>query len=569
MDQDYKRFKCIEKMGDEYKQRFEEIVSENAEILAIPIYENGSIYTEHDFDHHCCNLFRIISDLLLDDTAYSADGTGLNSRELYLLNIAVVLHDIGMFEKVDFDRKRHSLLSANKIEEKYRIPQDSLSEGKSGLSRNEIKALKRIVQAHSDVKDGSVSEEENGLKDRKLTNSMPGNQGKHIRARFLANVLRLADELDITNDRLGGADIEAELKKAVDNEEKLEIELHHASEKQKTALLERLARNKEAVKSYEHLKRLYFFGETKRDNSGIVELVIDDEYVDELLTQGVAIEKISDDIFQVYDKIFKEFEKFKYDIGKEIRLSNMIAIKDIKVSTQNIDLSKYLDRQNKNGNKEKTKSDKQLLKPHILSEGIADRLTKFVEKRNLLEVGHFKLHTNLCARDWIVADEVIETSPVFKKCEAQFLLHLAEKMKDRKEYLIVGIDFCGMLIASKLAYVMRKPYTYVIPDNISSSYRETEFVPAKYDKIVLVTDVIVTYDTIREIIKKYDILDKVEIIYAVFFRDAEKGKYIKKNQDLVKRTYVLNDYFNIELHTNEECRYKNCAECKAANIRYS
>ena len=146
------------------------------------------------------------------------------------------------------------------------------------------------------------------------------------------------------------------------------------------------------------------------------------------------------------------------------------------VSTQNIDLSKYLGSQGKNGNKEKKKVEKQLLKPHILSEDIADRLTKFVEKRNLLEVGHFKLHTNSCARDWIVADEVIETSPIFKKCEAQFLLHLAEKMKGMKEYLVVGIDFCGMLIASKLAYVMGKPYTYVIPDSISSSHREAEFV---------------------------------------------------------------------------------------------
>ena len=569
MNQAYKRFKCIEKMGDEYKQRFDEIVIENAQNLATPIYENGSIYTEHDFDHHCCNIFRIISDLLLDDTAYSADGTGLNIRELYMLNIAVVLHDIGMFEKVDFDRKRHSLLSANKIEEKYKISQDSLSEGKSGLSRNEIKALKRIVQAHSDVKDGSVPEDENGLNDRKLTNSMPGSQGNHIRAWFLANILRLADELDITNDRLGAADLESELKKATVNIEKIEIELHKAGEKGKKVLLERLKRYNEAAESYEHLKRLYLFGETKRDNSGTVELVIDDEYVEELLTQGVAIEKISEDISLVYNKIFEEFEKFKLDIGKEIRLSNMIAIKDIKISTQNLVLSKYLNSQEKNGNKEKKKSDTQLLKPHILSEGIADRLTKFVEKRNLLEVGHFKLHTNLCARDWIVADEVIETSPFFKKCEAQFLLHLAEKMKDKEEYLVVGIDFCGMLIASKLAYVMRKPYTYVIPDNICSSHREAEFVPAQYDKIILVTDVIVTYDTIRDIIRKYDILDKVEIIYAVFFRDAEKGKYIMENQDLVNRTYVLNDYFNIELHTNEECRYKNCDECKASNVRYS
>lgn len=567
MNQGYEKFKCINKMTDENKQRFKEIVNDNIKVLDTTISENGSIYTEHDFSHHCCDLFHIISDLLLDDTAYSTElGIGLSSGELYLLNIAVVLHDIGMFERVEFDRKIHSHLSAEKIQEKYKNPKDCLSEGKSGLGRNQIKALKRIVKAHSDVKDGSVSEEENGLKDKKLTNEMPGKQGEKIRARFLADVLRLADELDITNDRLGDIELEVELEKAKQKKDEYERKLLDANDEQKKEIERQLKRYEEAIVSYEHLKRLYLFGNLERDQSGVVKLIVDDEYIEEMQSKGVGIEELAENISSIYHKIEKEFNDFMTDIKKDLRFQNMVAIKKIEILTRNVELDEYL---KKKKEKDFRQKEEEQYIPQVLSEEIADKITKFVDKRNLVEVGHFKLHDNLCARDWIVTDEVIETQPFFKKCEAQFLLHLVNHMENNKDYLLVGIDFGGMLIASKLACATGKAYTYVIPANISSSDRETEFKPEKYENIVLVTDVIVTYDTIRGIIEKYNIADKVKYIYSVFFRDAEHRKYISENQDLVKITYVLNDEFDIEVHTNEECRYKDCASCKASNIRYS
>ena len=233
-----------------------------------------------------------------------------------------------------------------------------------------------------------------------------------------------------------------------------------------------------------------------------------------------------------------EFDRFKVDIETEVSLSAMIAVKDVQIDTQNEELNKQLKTYKK---KDGAIRKQRVNTPSILSRDIAEKITTFVEKRGLYEVGHFRLYDNICARDWLRADEVIETNPMFKKCEAQFLLHLAERLKKEDNCLIVGIDFCGMLIASKLACALQKPYTYVIPKPKvnNSSVREMEFQPSVYDKIIVVTDVIVTFKTIRNIIEEYGIGDKVSAIYAVFFRKSEKREYIDNNQDLIDKMSVV------------------------------
>lgn len=568
MNQTYKSFKCIRKMPDTCLSSFDDIVKEyGKELNRDIIHENGTVFTLHDFDHHCCDLYQIISDVILYDKVAFGEN-GITERELYILNLAVLLHDIGMVDCIDFNRDNHSHKSAEKIKKAYKNPKDPLTEAKSSLCRNELSALGRIVQAHSDVKDESIPDEKNGLNDPQLNNHASGGQGQVIRARFLANILRMADELDVTNDRLGKLDVEHEVEKAEIEKKKIRIEYEQESnEKRKLMLFERLKRYEAAVASNKHWKRLHLFKEVKRSDSGVAHLIVDDEYIEEILNQGQAIEKIADEIMEVHNKIQLEFQKFQNDIQVEVSLSAMIAMKDIKVKTQNTELQSQIQNYKK---KEEKPIEKEYFKPNILSEEIERKITDFVEKRNLFEVGHFKLHDNLCARDWIMADEVIETNPMFRKCEAQFLLHLSEQMKGIANYLIVGIDFSGMLIASKLAYVLQKPYTYVIPTQKirSSSVREMEFNVSEYEKIILVTDVIVTFKTIRDIIDKYDISDKVSIIYAVFFRNTEEKKFVEENQDLIKKTYVLNSEFAIETHSNKECRYKDCNECKAFNRRF-
>lgn len=572
MFQEYVEFKCIKKMKESNRERFENIVKEYAEILNRVVSDGGAVYTLHDFDHHCCNLYKIISEVILyEEAAFNGGEKAISDWELYLLNLAVLLHDLGMTKYVDLTRDNHSVISAQKIKEDYRNPANPLSEGKSGLSKNDIDALAMIVQAHSDVKDGSVGEEVNGLKNPDLTNDMPGRIGK-TRAKFLANILRLADELDVTSDRLGTMNIRNELDEAAKKRQIIEKKLENTEDdNEKNNLMQQLDRFKKAEFSRMRWKSLSYFKSVEGDSSGKVTLYIDDDVVENEIAIGISDTSIAEEILKVYEKIAKEFEKFKEDIEADLQLANMVAIKRFDYYTKNITIQSALENIKK---KSKCVACEKKVTPHVISTDLEVKISNFIEKRNIYEVGHYKLHDDLCARDWILVDEIISTESFFKKCESQLLLHLKGLEKLGENYLIIGIDFYGMLIASRLAFVLQKPYAYLIPDyrKTSSSSKEIVFDISveEYDNIIIVTDVIVTFDTINKLAEKYNMSDKIKAIYAILFRNTADNCFALKNKELVEVTYVLNARYDIEIQKNDNCRYKDNAEqCKALNKTYN
>lgn len=572
MNQDYLDYKCIRKLSDAKISSLKAIVNKYGEILNKEVpHDMGTVFTLHDFDHHCYNIYDNICFMILLDDAWDK----LKEYEIYLLDLAVLLHDIGMTKCTEVDRENHSGISADMIEKAYRNSSDPLSEKKSQLGRNEIRALQRIVRAHSNMKEHPEGEENNGLKDKKLTNTMPGKATERvIRARFLANILRMADELDITNRRLGEVEIEQELEEKTKELRDIRQKLSTLKgNEKKEELQKRIEQLERTEKSNEHWKRLYLFNRLYRDKAGIVYLCVNDELVEHRNDQGIPYSDSADEIYKVYQKIYKEFQLFKEDVEKEVQLSILVGMKGLDICTECKDLEeklkKIMARSKDDCSDRSTNED--ILYPTVLSEVVQDKLSRFVEKRDLFQVGHFKLHDNLCARDWITAEEVIETSSIFKDCEELFILDLKESLNLEEKNVIVGIDFAGMLIASKLAFIFRIPFTYVIPSHktSSSSFREQEVDIQKYEKIILVTDVIVTFKTIQDIIEYYEMGDRLYRIYAVFFRDTEEQKYLKNNQDLAKKTFVLNRKFNIELHENDKCPYKGGEQCKASNRKYN
>ena len=108
-----------------------------------------------------------------------------------------------------------------------------------------------VVKAHSNLKiNGEII---NTLDDPKLVNDMPGYTST-IRAKLLAGLLRLADELDVTNARLGN-----------------DMSYYNQLDQNITT---------EAV-SIEHWKSLMCFNNIriKRDNFSVIELEVDDLYI--------------------------------------------------------------------------------------------------------------------------------------------------------------------------------------------------------------------------------------------------------------------------------------------------
>lgn len=570
MNQEYKEFSCIKNMAQTDKDRFDRIALDYANKLNSISSDNGSVYTLHDFDHHCCNLYKIISEVVLyDKLVFGQGNTTLSNKEIYLLNLSVLLHDIGMTKKVDWVRDNHSVVSAEMIQKDYSNAASVLSANRSGLSKNESHALALIVQAHSDVKDDSIPDCKNGLKNNLLKNDMPSSTSKKIRARFLANILRLADELDITSERLGAMDVEEELEEAIKKRELLKNECNICVDADKKKELERqLARYNAAAKSHQHWKKLSLFCDVTRDSSGKVSLVIDDIYINNQVEIGTSLEKLAQDIVDVKKKVDKEFQLFRKDVESELELSTMIGIKEIVVSTQMEELKKEIDRISTmvNNNKKKV----EILEPQVISEELSQKISQYIDKRKLIKVGHYKLHGTMCSRDWIKVDEIIETESFFRKCMTQFLLHLQGKMLENAKYTIIGIDFAGMLISSRLAYTLEKPFSYVIPGHKkpNSSSREFNIDLGDSDSVVLVTDVVVTYETIVQIIKDYNLEGKVKAIYAVLYRGPEEETKIPLPAELVQCTYVLNKEYSIELRDNTKCKFKLDGKCLASNKVY-
>lgn len=566
MSQDYLRFKCISNMPEDYQSKFQDIVTLYRPKLNMILFRGGSIYTMHDFEHHCMDLYKIISDYILNSNiAYSETVGALTPRELFILNLAVLLHDVGMTKNIDFNRDNHSLKSGEIIREDYRNPANPLTETRSGLTINEIDELALIVQAHSDVKDGSIKSCENGLKNPELHNDMPAKIGR-IRAKLLADILRMADELDVTTDRVSAFDIECELEKAADEYEHIQSQQKTESDEEARKKLQAmLDERKGAVESLKHWKKLYYFKDIKVREDGQAFIVIDDKQVKREVDGGANYDEIADIIYEVYEKLYKEFVDFSSDVNQNLAWSNLISLKGVNLQTQNSELRRAIE-EIKNNRQSRVIEARKL--PKLISGDVAQKIKQFVEERDLFEVGHFYLSDEECARDWVNVDEIIETEKIFTECQTQLLLHIQSLMKGRADkYLIVGVDFGGMIIASRLSYILQKPYTYVIPSNKvrMSSVKEINSFADGFEEIILITDVIVSYRQIKRIIADNGLEGKICAIYAVLFRDTESHEFIRNNsnESLIEMTYVLNNDFAIELQKNDKCPYKHNALCKS------
>ena len=203
-----KYFLLIEEMpivkrleGTKFKDNFINLVE-----YAAPILEKGpslsSIgFTPHDFSHHVKDIYSLL-DKMLPKTFYEKYNTGEN---LFVLLTGVLFHDIGMTKEwSDEVRVRHSEIGKHEFLEPFKENKiDSVI--KQNIDAMYSEYIADIIYAHSDIKldDGSRTETFREIynKYEGLEYSTKGNQ-EEINVPFLAAVVRLADELDITYGRI-------------------------------------------------------------------------------------------------------------------------------------------------------------------------------------------------------------------------------------------------------------------------------------------------------------------------------------------------------------------------------
>ncbi len=194
---DFECFFTIQEMKDRSRDLYDKwvnLVKEYRDVLDNGSYVSDKGYTPHDFSHHCKNIYHNLSILLSGYKNY------FNEEELFILNIAVILHDIYMA----FDpskRETHSFEAKEYIiKQVYTVPQSVMARN---ISKQQAMAIGLVVLGHSNLK--SKESEENTinivLRDGK---NVQGGGGKVLKIPALAALLRLADELDITSKRIEG-----------------------------------------------------------------------------------------------------------------------------------------------------------------------------------------------------------------------------------------------------------------------------------------------------------------------------------------------------------------------------
>ena len=582
INEEYKTIECIEKMTEQYKTAFFEIVSYYAPKLPSTLCFDGSIYTLHDFNNHCINIYKIISEIILyPPEAYNEKG--ISSKELYILNLAVLFHDIGMSADLNSARENHSRRSSEYIEEKYH-ENDSVLRTKSGLNENEIKALRLIVMAHSDLKDPKIGPAENGLNNPQLRNDLSAQAHGIIRAQFLASILRLADELDVTVERLGNNDTEFRLDKAIQKKDELERGLEKCTD---DGLEKYLKGELDKVETYiiseKHWKRLHLFStiSKKSRDSDKVYINVNDDYIQRMCERGDTYDHLVNEMLEVISKINKELQNGLLKKVKESRdkrkLQSMISIETVTLLSDIDDINKLIakkmncDSVNENERKEENddiECENQDIHLHVIDEDYAQELSEIINRRHLLKVGHFLLDDTYCARDWIDTKEIIETSVIMDKIIENITKDINTKYNNKSDYLIIGLDFEGAILAARVAMALQAPFSYLIPakEIENNADKDIEIVMEKYEKFIIITDAIVTFETIKRVINSIGLGDKYEKImriYTIFYRESNMIEK-RENKELINKTSCISDKFGAELFEKKKCVYKE-KKCLGTN----
>jgi orotate phosphoribosyltransferase len=542
-------------MDDVQKENWKQVALSIKDALdSRPIYSEKA-FTPHDFSNHCNNIYKIISkdifykDVLTKEKFQDNDVPEISSEAFYLLNIAVLFHDYSM-TNLKCNRLQHSAESAEMFRD-FCKSNDFV--GRSILTPKQIKIVSSIIRAHCDIKeiiDGKETVKEKTLESSDLKVFVEGDSENEIHVRFLAGILRLADELDLTEDRAG-------------------------SEVEQINLLDE--NDPEQKKSKQFWEKLLYFDEIDFDDTDnnlvlkIKESKFDfDTIKGEEIVVGV-LKKVNNELANITKICFSgDYRKHIRCFGvKAIIRDRYIKINSLPNSNEDEDIA----RRNTNISLIPTlplNPDKHQIEL-IGGEFVSNYIDNVVYRMNLIQDGHFNINETFCTRDWINSKKLIDNK-TYRRFISETIKTIINKNEDISKILLVGIDVYGAIIASLVAFDLSLPFSYIITDKTKShnSIQDKKFDVDVSKKIILITDVIVTFETLRKAVESNGIIDRVTAIYSIFCRktnqinDFEKeiSDSVNSNYDYFKevRTYTLNNKIDVWLFPKKNCPVRFLSE---------
>lgn len=486
----------------------------------------------------------------------------LKNEELFILLMGTVCHDVGMIEyKTEHnnyvpDRENHNINSYSLIYDSSNNSKGEIDIDVPDKAPKYYQSIALLCLGHRDHKEGvkkictlsdqcSINGKTVSIPD---TITLPNNAD--IRVKYLAAILRLADEIDVTSQR-APKDVEMLLKDFITEEAKQHWCTHQligsvaiTHEKGITTIL--LKPDKEEINAIisdkakptpkEQLLRLIFSRRKKieqeiaivnkitRDTSYIgsgleVEYRIDVEYDQEVVTKD-------------------DFEKYQKDVDRQ--------------------------------QKEERQTYPNMAEDDSESEGIAqirkkspieifnEMLQGFVRERNLLETGSFKfsfekgrneftqyfINTQLLLTNRKTLDSITE---IFK-----------EHYKDKEIDCVIGIGKAGIVLAPNLSLKLSCNSSYLIcdwEDTSSVKWEKSISVIETAKNVLVLLDVISTGTVTKQSLNIIREKNKtcLENIYigTVFCTNIPKKEEIEKNEK-VNELFSINDEFQFRTYSQDD-----------------
>jgi len=541
-------FKCIAKMRGEgdYFERWNAIRS-----IWAPRLDKGPVsqkedYTPHNHTDHNVGIYKILSEVLIPDQAYDLE---LNVENLFVLNVAVLLHDL-MMTYVPSARSEHGQTAKAYILTEFR-------KENFNIKAFELEAIADVILGHTDIKgdSGNIAIEAMDLLPQNLEDCPTGVLGK-INTPVLAALLRLADELDIHTGRIES--------------------FHHERREIKPT-------SKPHWRKCEILK----YPEKKRHDVTVIQLVANSSVImaDSNLDNDVPL------LIEVRNKIFKELTALNAKVFNKGLLSNWRYLNiEINANSEILQKIKHIDIKGVNPFSGETEKiiDIEVAKPaeplqkepkedipdiafSVAPEETQNRISRWVSEKGLLVSGHFKVDEDFRARDWLDSQALLEDG----KCLDYICNAFLERLDlENTKYFLIGVDHYGLLVASVLGLKTNSPFSYLISKRLAGVHieKEKEIIIPKDFKIILITDVVIT---LRTIISRVDYLvdsnhiskQRIDGIFTIFYRPLNEPTDDENKEFLIewtKKLYTLNYAYPVE-----RCNKTTCIFLKEGMDLYS
>lgn len=484
----------------------------------------------------------------------------MTNEELFVLLMGVMCHDVGMSEYKTVgdtyipDRENHNINSYLKVYDSKKNSSGNLGIKVPSDNPKYFKAIALLCLGHRDHK-------VNGKKKCTLLEqceidgqcvgipeliALPNNTDVHVR--YLAAVLRLADEIDVTNQR-APKDIEMHLKNFITDVAKEHWSTHQLFEKVEITHIRgvttiSLIPNKEEIVarstdkenpiSKKQLLRLVFSRRKKiEEEISVINKITRDS---SLIKSGLEVEYRVEICFD-NDVVTKEdFEEYQKDVDRQQEEEN------------NTSPQKAIDDKD-NELVGKKKSPVELFNEDIV---------RMKRDNNLLETGSFSFSFEKGKNEY--TQYFINTQLLLTKRDTLNSITdiFKEHYLDKKIDSVIGIGKAGIILSPNLSLKLDCDSSYLIcdwEDTTSVNWEKSSSVIETTKNVVVLLDVISTGTVTKQAIEKIKQKNKTNLdsIYVgtVFCTNNAIKAEIEKIEK-VKELFVINDEFQFRTYNQEE-----------------